>query len=250
MRSIRLLPIVVLAASALLGLKAVGLVTGNGYTLSGVSAVAALDSAASDGPGYTPEQLMAAEAAAASLFDSTPASAEPQDELTLMAIDSTGVQAPLLSQAAETERILLERLAERRAELDAIAAQLDMRMAVVEAAELRVEERMAELAAIEARINAMIDAREAAQDAQFAGIVSMYEAMRPADAATIFNNLDRLILTQVGKAMNPRKLGPILAKMEPARAQEFTVLLARAESEPAPSAVSDGFGHLPQIVGQ
>lgn len=250
MRSIRLLPIVVMAASALLALKMVGLLTGDGYTLSGVSAVVAQDAPAASDAGYTPEQLMAAEAAATSLFSSTPSSSEPQDELTLLAIDATGTQSPVLSQAGETERVLLERLAERRAELDALAAQLETRMAVVEAAEMRIEERMAELSAVEARINAMIDAREAAHEAQFAGIVAMYEAMRPADAATIFNDLDRGILTQVGRAMNPRKLGPILAKMEPSKAQELTVLLARAESEPEPAAVADGFGHLPQIVGQ
>lgn len=247
MRSIRLLPIVVMAASALLALKTLGIATGTGYTLGGLSVATAQEAG---GPGYSPEQVGAAEAAANALFESTPAPAAPFGDMTVFQQTNTGRPVPMPVMEEDTERAILERLAERRAELDALASELEMRLAVVEAAELRIEERLTELANIEGRINALVEAREAEEEGQFSGIVAMYESMRPADAAAIFNTLDTAVLTRVGAAMNPRKLGPILAKMAPARAQELTVLLANPEGNAATHAAPQDFAHLPQIIGQ
>lgn len=245
MTSIRLLPIVVMAASALLALKTFGIVTGSGYTLGGLSAAVAEET-----PGATPEQVAAAQAAADSLFQNTPASAPATGDMQVMQQTPVGRPVPVTVMEEDTERAILERLAERRAELDALEAELGMRLAVVEAAELRIEERLAELAVIEARINALMDARESEEAQHFAGIVAMYESMRPADAAGIFNTLDITVLTRVGRAMNPRKLGPIMAKMTAARAQELTVLLAQPEGETPAQSGPQNFAHLPQIMGQ
>ncbi|WP_404403231.1 MotE family protein [Pelagibacterium halotolerans] len=256
MTSIRLLPIVVLAASALLVLKTVGLVTGGGYTLSGVQVASAQDAAEEDEGGdaegqdaYSAEDLAAAEAAAAALFESTPESGGGED-ISIMESTGGGGAEPLENREEDTEALILQRLAERRAALDALAAELDERLAVVEAAEMRVEERMSELAEVEARINAMVDAQEAAEDAQFAAVVAMYEAMRPKDAARIFNDIDMSVLVDVGRAMNPRKLGPIMAEMMSDRAQELTVRLAGPEDASEAQVAETGFENLPQIVGE
>lgn len=254
MKQVRLLPIVVFAASALLVLKTIGIVSGGGYTLSGVGAVWAADGALSEEQAAEAAQaqeqaeLAAAEAAAASLFASVPGTDEGQDAIAVRENDGLGSQVNL--GEGGTQEVILQRLAERRAELDAFAAELETRLAVVEAAELRIEERMDELSAIEAEINSIVDAREAAEAEQFAAVVAMYEAMRPADAATIFNDLDTGVLVRVGRSMNPRKLGPIMAKMEPTKAQELTVLLAQREMPPEPVAEAQDFSDLPQIVGQ
>ncbi|SDG93573.1 MotE family protein [Pelagibacterium luteolum] len=240
MRQIRLLPVVVLAASALLILKTVGLVTGDGYTPGVQSAFAAGDTAAAEAPAPEPATAEATgapvdpvQAAADSLFGSVPEAVEAAEG------GATG---------SDTGEIVLQRLAERRAELDAFALELESRMSLVEAAELRIEERMAELSALEAQINVSLDAQDAAAEAQFAAVVAMYENMRAGDAATIFNDLDTSVLVAVGKKMNPRKLGPIMANMVPARAQQLTVLLAQTDvATPAPVQQS---ADLPQIVGQ
>lgn len=260
MKSIRLLPIVVLAASALLVLKTAGLVTGGSYALTGIPLAMAQNAAAPEGDtdaetdseteeGFSAEDLAAAEAAAAAMFESTPDSVQ-DDGIAVMERSGDGGAEPLASQAGRTQDQIFERLSERRAELDALEAELDERLSVVEAAEVRIEERMSELAAVEARINAAVDAREAEEDAKFAGVVAMYEGMRPRDAATIFNELDMSVLVRVGQAMNPRKFGPILAEMTPARAQELTVRLAQPEDAEAPDMAQTGAAELPQIVGE
>ena len=65
-----------------------------------------------------------------------------------------------------------------------------LRLQLVEAAEAQLEERAAALAAVEARINALVDQQKAVEDGQFAAIISMYETMKPGEAAAIFNDLD------------------------------------------------------------
>lgn len=251
MKQIRLLPVVVLAASALLVFKTVGIVSGQGYVLGGMSVAQAQDAEIAAEPAPESEvELSPAEAAARALFNAVPSSAPEEGTINLQQVGGDGTTLALDPAAGSSEALILQRLAERRAELDAFAAELQTRLSVVEAAELRIEERMTELSAMEAEINALVDAQDDADAAQFAAIVAMYETMRAKDAATIFNDLDREVLVRVGRAMNPRKLGPIMAQMTPVKAQELTVLLAQSgPSGPAPTVPQD-FANLPQIVGQ
>ena len=78
----------------------------------------------------------------------------------------------------------------------------------------------------------------------------MYETMKPKDAANIFNALDVEVLLRVAKMMSPRKMAPILAEMNTARAQELTVRMASASSDPLDSMTPDDLASLPQIVGE
>jgi flagellar motility protein MotE (MotC chaperone) len=79
----------------------------------------------------------------------------------------------------------------------------------------------------------------------------MYENMKPKDAAAIFNELDMPVLLGVAKAMNPRKMAPILARMTPLKAKALTDGIAAADAPEAPVvAVSQDLTNLPQIVGQ
>lgn len=258
MKQIRLLPVVVLAASALLVLKTFGIVSGQGYILSGVSMAQAAGGGQAAEAEVVPEaatseaepELTPAEAAAQALFDTVPSDVPEEGDINVREVVGTEIVPVSGQPGSETEARFLESLSERRAELEAFAAELQERLAVVEAAEIRIEERMAELSAIEAEINAAINARDAAEAEQFAAIVAMYESMRAGDAATIFNDLDRDVLVRVGRAMSPRKLGPIMAEMEPSKAQELTVMLAQTGSEAPAEPVEQSFANLPQIVGQ
>lgn len=257
MKQIRLLPVVVLAASALLVLKSFGIVSGHGYILSGVSVAQASGGGQAAEAEVVPEapatetepELSPAEAAAQALFEAVPSEVPEEGGINVQEV-SGGAIVDVDPDAGSSEALILQRLAERRAELDAFANELETRLAVVEAAEIRIEERMTELSAMEAEINALVDARDSAEAEQFAAIVAMYESMRANDAATIFNDLDRDVLVSVGREMSPRKLGPIMAEMEPSKAQELTVLLAQTGSPATAEPVAQDFANLPQIVGQ
>jgi flagellar motility protein MotE (MotC chaperone) len=51
--------------------------------------------------------------------------------------------------------------------------------------------------------------------------------MKPKDAARIFEQLDMETLLLVAEPMKERKLAPIMAQMNPTKAMEITVELAR-----------------------
>src|SRR5690554_8237220 len=113
-----------------------------------------------------------------------------------------------------------------------------------------MEHRTATLQSMEIQISTLVDQLKEMESGQFAWIVAMYEAMRPKDAAKIFNNLDIEVLLRVAKTMSPRKMAPILAEMDTARAQELTVKMAALADRPATEMTPDDLAALPQIVGQ
>lgn len=152
--------------------------------------------------------------------------------------------------ASGTDQQLLERLVARRTELQQYEQDLALRASIVDAAEKRIEERAATLEALEGQISTLVDQRQEMESGQFVGIVAMYENMRPKDAANIFNNLDMAVLLQVAKTMAPRKMAPILAAMDPPRAQELTVQMANLSAQPPAEMTPEDLAALPQIVGQ
>jgi hypothetical protein len=105
------------------------------------------------------------------------------------------------------------------------------------AAQKQVDEKIAQLKEIQSKLDAMLAQRDDAQKAQLIALVKMYENMKPADAAKIFEELDRRILADVAGGMKPAKVGAILAAMNTAKAQELTALLANRLLLPPPQRV-------------
>ena len=199
--------------------------------------------AGEEGAVVVPEGSFAAQMAADCL---------PSGDVVPMEISGDGGVIPLVGAdgATITEQQLLERLTARRTELQQYEQDLALRASIVDAAEKRIEERTATLEALEAQISALVDEREQMETGQFAGIVAMYETMKPKDAANIFNNLDMEVLLRVAKTMSPRKMAPILAEMDATRAQELTVQMAALADRPAAEMTPEDLAALPQIVGQ
>jgi flagellar motility protein MotE (MotC chaperone) len=176
----------------------------------------------------------------------------PSGDAIPMALGADGVTIPLIGTdtVTGTEQQLLERLVARRSELEKYEQDLAMRASIVDAAEKRIEERATTLQALESQISALVDQRQQLEASQFTGIVAMYESMRPKDAAKIFDDLDINVLLRVAKIMSPRKMAPILAQMNPPRAQELTVRMADLSDQPATEMTPADLAALPQIVGQ
>lgn len=179
-----------------------------------------------------------------------PGDCPPLTDAVPQMVTGSGLVPMAGTDSGQTEQVLLDRLATRRAELDSYEQQLTMRASLVEAAEKRIEERQATMQSIEDQIAALVEQRKQMEEGHFASIVAMYETMKPKDAAKIFDNLDIEVLVRVSKMMSPRKMAPILAAMNTNRAQELTVRLASAEADPLDSMTPDDLAALPQIVGQ
>ena len=146
---------------------------------------------------------------------------------------------------------MVQRLGERRDSLDAREAELAAREDLLKAAEKQLDERTAELKAIEEKVNALVEEKKSAEQQQFASIVAMYEQMKPKDAAIIFNELDTPLLIKVASAMSPKKMGPILAKMDTLKAKALTDGMAAQQAEQNGGDLTGAdLANLPQIVGQ
>jgi flagellar motility protein MotE (MotC chaperone) len=128
--------------------------------------------------------------------------------------------------ASGAERALLERLQEKRQTLEARARELDMRESLIKAAEKKLEAETAAQKAEDAKGGSTAKDRAAADEARFKGVVTMYEAMKPKDAAKIFDRLDARVLLEVASQIKPQRMSEIMAQMSPENAERLTVELA------------------------
>ena len=72
----------------------------------------------------------------------------------------------------------------------------------------------------------MLKKHDAQEEKKIQKLVEMYEAMKPKDAARIFESLDMSILLQVVERMKERKVAPVLAAMQSLSAKQLTTELA------------------------
>lgn len=154
-----------------------------------------------------------------------------------------------------SETAILEGLAVRRDALDQREHDLDLRAKLLQAAEKRLEERLQQLQSIESQLGGSDPAAAAAAPAnapagapaaapaggaakapaaapandQLTALVSLYESMKPKAAAAVFDKLPAPTLIELASRMNPRKLSPIMAAMNPDIAGRVTAMLVGAQ---------------------
>jgi flagellar motility protein MotE (MotC chaperone) len=280
-REFRLIPVVLLATISLFALKVSGLVFDGGYTLAerlqGRHKTGMQVTSAESVPDY-PKIIVAdqqgapaAPAAAASrqswaqqMFNfgdrsditgsvgGEEKSSGPPLKVSDKPPDPPKLEVGTLSVpmqpghiASAGERAVLERLQDRRKELDTRGRELEMRENLLKATEKRLDAKVAELKDAEARVNTAMGNRDKAEAERFKSIVAMYENMKSKDAARILERLDMKILVEVATKISPRKMSEILAQMTPEAAERLTVELAR-RADPK----SQSPDQLPKIEGK
>ena len=220
---LRLIPIVIFAASSLFVIKTIGFVADDGRKPSttptfveALSAKMFARTASEDVEitGATPE--------------AKPAQPGPSDPSKLAALPNTSqppaaASSGMPSGLSPAERALYERLQERRQELDARSRDMELRENLIKAAEQRLEGRIEELKELEG-------GKGGATGARLKSLIVMYEGMRPKEAARIFDRLEIKALVDIANQMNPRKLSDVLAQMKPEMAERLTLELVKLKS--------------------
>lgn len=135
--------------------------------------------------------------------------------------------------ASASEVDVLTSLAKRRGELDAREAKIQNEATILAATESRVDAKIAQLKSLQTQITALLAQRDAGQEKQVAALVKTYSAMKPKDAARIFDNLNEDVLLAVAQEMKSDTLAPVLAAMSPEQAQKLTIRLASKLTLPA-----------------
>jgi flagellar motility protein MotE (MotC chaperone) len=271
MKRVRLLPIVIVAASGLLVLKATELVTSSSrfFAESDTPRKAMTEEdlprfaralarhrfippAEADITGSVPPKKDDAKKTDGKKEDPK-AGAKPEAAPQQMAEQRPAQPLPPVASTSASERAVLERLQERRGAIDDRSRELDMRESLLQAAERKVDGRINEMKDIEGRIDAGAKAEQAEADKQIRTVVVMYESMKPKDAARVFDRLKLDVLVPIATAMKPARMSEILAVMSPESAEKLTVAMATKPREasaatgaPMPAGATPN-GELPRI---
>jgi flagellar motility protein MotE (MotC chaperone) len=266
LRNFRVVPVVVAAVTILLALKTVGLVLDGSYTLGDLTRLGS-DDADITGSTETPirredaprgwpargqrswaQQMFGYPDVTGSVASANPpaeaaGNAKPKPQEPPPSPNGTPVQFERPLSAGE--RAVLERLQERRNEIEARARELDMRENLLKAAEKRLESRVNELKDLEARVNNALKTKDEGDQARFKNLITMYENMKAKEAAKIFDRLDMRVLLEVATQLNPRRMSDILALMTADAAERLTIELATRAKDRALTPAD-----LPKIEGR
>jgi flagellar motility protein MotE (MotC chaperone) len=245
-RNIRVIPVVLIAIFGLALLKVAGLVIDGGYVFD-----------------YQPDSTKRSWAQESFNFptgridraDITGSVHEkPKEEAAKPAVpvpevpkpDGTVIYPEQSQPVSASERAILERLQARRQELEARAREIDIRESLLKAAEKRIESRVEELKAVESRITTATEQKNQADVARFKGIITMYEGMKPKDAAKVFDRLEMPVLFEIASQIAPRKMADILGLMSTEAAERLTTEMARRAGPDKSASAAD----LPKIEGK
>lgn len=242
-RNIRVIPVVLVAVAGLATLKVAGLVINGGYVFDYQPnhvkkswAQENLNFPGGEDPDITGSTHGAPNEAP------KPAAPETKPEGTPVKMDETQ------PQVSASERAILERLQARRQEIESRQREIDIRESLLKSAEKRIENKVEEMKAVESRIAATQAEQKAAEAQRLKGLVTMYEGMKPKDAARVFDRLEMGVLIEIASAIAPRKMSDILGLMSSEAAERLTVEMARRANGGGDQAASAG--DLPKIDGK
>lgn len=244
---LRVLPVTILVASLMLSMKVAGMWNGldavepanaaEGDTTpaqaakatpqdaaDGAETAAAADNATGTGNGAT------AERAGDRALEDDDVFQAPRQEAVSQRDYAARVDLGSLSRG---EILVLQKLADRRRDLDQREKALDEREQLVAAMEKRVDAKLAELKQIQGRLEELAGQYSEREEKEYQRLVKIYEAMEPKDAARIFEELDPPVLLRVISRMKERKTAPILAEMNPKTARYVTTHMAERRQLPA-----------------
>lgn len=210
MPGVRLMPALIVAALFMLGFRIQVVVRsiaiGPSVALAQAQPAApAMEKPAmgAEGAAEPAEPAEGEEAAAEGATPGTPMALRPSD-LTASEIDT------------------LQRLAERREMIDRREREMQQKEGVMQAAEQRLDQKIAKLQEIEKQLQDLAQQYDAKKKSEIEQLVRIYTAMKPKDAARIFDDLEMGILVAVVTNMKEAKVAPIISAMNSEKARTLT----------------------------
>jgi flagellar motility protein MotE (MotC chaperone) len=245
-RDIRVIPVVLIAIFGLAVLKVAGLVIEGGYVFDYQPQATGKSWAQQTfnfpGGKIDPADVTGSVEEKPREEAAKPAVAAPE----VAKPEGTVVHPEQGQNVSPSERAILERLQSRRQELEARAREIDIRESLLKAAEKRVETKVEEMKAVESRVATATTQKTEADTARFKGIITMYEGMKPKDAAKVFDRLEMSVLFEIASQIAPRKMSDILGLMSPDAAEKLTIEMARRAGSDKSAAAAE----LPKIEGK
>ena len=140
---------------------------------------------------------------------------------------STSTVSETASQIDEGElESMLESFSRREAELAEQELLIAKRMKALSIADAKVNEKLNQLAAAEESLKSTLAQASSAAEEDIGKLVGVYEKMKPAAAAALFQEMDPELSAGFIGRMNSDAAAVILAGMTPASAYAITAILA------------------------
>ncbi len=133
----------------------------------------------------------------------------------------------------DEEMELITQLRQRREALESRSTSLDLQEKLLESTEKRINEKIGQLEVLEDRIKSHLRLFEEKETEQLQSIVSIYETMKPKEAAPRFEALSLQTQLDLVQLMNPRKVAALMEKMTPRKASLLTTELATKAQPPS-----------------
>lgn len=121
---------------------------------------------------------------------------------------------------------LLAAFQDREERLAAREAMLRDRMQALRLAEIEIEDKLQALLAAEAALSDMITLADGAAETDLARLTSVYENMKPKEAAALFEEMPPQFAAGFLGMMRPDAAALIMTQLEPETAYSFSVVLA------------------------
>lgn len=153
----------------------------------------------------------------------------PKKEQTINQIKpiETEQKGGIINNLTRSEIELLKELSKRREVLDKEKADLNVREQVLKATETKIDKKVSELKTLQTQLEELMKQYEQKENSKILSLVKIYEAMRPKDAAKIFNELEMPVLLKVVSNMKEIKVAPVIASMDPIKARELSIELSK-----------------------
>lgn len=146
---------------------------------------------------------------------------------------ATGEAAEGAASAAEATKAAdiveldhLQKLNERKKELDAREEELNRIESELQAQKVDLEKRLKELEEMRAKISSILEDRVKVDDQKVDTLVQMYTNMKPPQAAKVFESMDEDLAIEILGRMKKKNAADIMNLLKPEKAQVLSEMFA------------------------
>ncbi len=135
------------------------------------------------------------------------------------------------SQGDEDLDVLLSSFQSRKEALDLADARISERQEKLDQAEAAIALKIGELAEAEARLRELLAIADSASEDDVARLTTVYENMKPKDAAVVFEEMEPAFAAGFLARMRPDAAAAVMAGLESKTAYAVSVVLAGRHTE-------------------
>ncbi len=132
-----------------------------------------------------------------------------------------------LDNLSRSEIDLLKELSKRRETLDKEKKDINTREQLLKATENKLDQKVTELKGLQSQLEGLMKQYDQKEQGKILSLVKIYETMKPKEAAKIFDELEMPVLLKVVSNMKEVKVAPIIAAMNPTKARDLSIELAK-----------------------